>query len=293
MRAMRIHRYGDAAVIQSDDVPTPAPGPGEVLVHVAATSFNPSDIGVRRGLLRDVLPIDLPYTLGGDVSGTVAATGPDVTAPAVGDRVFGRVPAAAADYVVAPAGLLATAPESIPLAHAAAVPIAGLTAWQAVFEHARLTPGDRVLINGAGGGVGGFAVQLAKHAGAYVIATASARSAGAVREQGADEIIDYTADPVTCPPVDAILNLADLRPEQAADLRSLLRPDGVLVSITVPVGVHFVARNDPAQLTALAALIDAGVVRVDIAGARPLTDLPAVHRAAEAGHLRGKTILLP
>jgi NADPH:quinone reductase-like Zn-dependent oxidoreductase len=150
---------------------------------------------------------------------------------------------------------------------------------------------------GAGGGVGGFAVQLAKHAGAYVIATAAPRSAAAVRSQGADEIVDYTAGPVTCAPVDAVLNLADIRPGQAGDLLSLLRPDGLLVSVTVPVAapgaVHFVARNDPAQLTALAALIDAGVVRVDIAGARPLTDLPVVHREAEAGQLRGKTILLP
>ncbi|GGR12677.1 NADPH:quinone reductase [Actinoplanes ianthinogenes] len=280
---MRIHRYGDPSVIQDDDVPQPEPGPGEVLIRVAATSFNPSDIGVRRGLLQDVLPIELPFTLGGDVAGTVVATG---------ERVFGRVTGAAADYLVAPAATLAAAPATIPLAQAAAIPIAGLTAWQAVFEHAGLQPGQRVLINGAGGGVGGFAVQLAKHAGAYVIATASPRSADVVRNQGADEVVDYTRGPLPGG-ADAVLNLADVGPAQVAELRAGLRAGGVLVSVTVPVGVHFVARNDPGQLAELAALIDAGVIRVDVSGSRPLTELAAVHRDAEAGRLRGKTILIP
>ncbi|GAA4604095.1 NADP-dependent oxidoreductase [Actinoplanes octamycinicus] len=280
---MRIHRYGDPSVIQDDDVPEPEPGPGEVLIRVAGTSFNPSDLGVRRGLLSDVLPIELPCTLGGEVAGTVVGTG---------DRVIGRVTGAAADYVVAPAGSLVAAPATMPLAHTAAVPIAGLTAWQAVFEHAEVKPGQRVLINGAGGGVGGFAVQLAKHAGAYVIATASPRSAEAVRGQGADEVVDYRSTPLPGG-ADAVLNLVDIGPAQVAELLSKVRPGGVLVSVTVPVGVHFVARDDPGQLAELVALIDAGVVRVDIAGSRPLTELAAVHRDAEAGRLRGKTILTP
>jgi NADPH:quinone reductase-like Zn-dependent oxidoreductase len=277
---MRIHRYGGPDVIRDDDIPPPVPGPGEVSIKVAATSFNPSDLGVRRGLLRDILPIELPYTLGGDVSGTVD-----------GAPVIGRVVAASADYAVAPAGDLVAAPAGIPLAHAAAIPIAGLTAWQAVFDHADITPGQRVLINGAGGGVGGFAVQLAKHAGAYVTATASPRSAATVREQGADEVVDYTAGPLPSAGFDAVLNLVHLDAARAGALRALTRPGGVLVSITVPVGVHFITRNDPRQLAELVALIDAGAVRVDVAATRTLVELPAVHRDAEAGRLRGKTIL--
>jgi NADPH:quinone reductase-like Zn-dependent oxidoreductase len=297
MRAMRIHGYGDTSVIRDDDIPRPTPGPGEVLIKVAATSFNPSEIGLRRGLLHSLHPLDLPYTLGGDVAGTVVETG---------DRVIGRLDGgAAAEYVVAPVATLVPAPTSVPLEHAAAIPIAGVTAWQAVFEHAKLAPGQRVLINGAGGAVGGFAVQLAKHAGARVIATAAPRSTDAVRRQGADQIIDYTATPVTealDEPLDAVLNLAVIPARKVVDLVSLLRPGGVLVSATVPVrlpadspvtATHFVVRNDIDDLRALVGLVDAGTVRLDVTAVHPFTDLAAVHQAAEAGRTRGKVILTP
>ncbi|MEU4243414.1 NADP-dependent oxidoreductase [Actinoplanes sp. NPDC026619] len=289
---MRIHEYGDADVIRLDEVPLPAGG--EVLIKVAATSFNPSDIGIRRGFLR----VDLPYAFGIDLAGTVVATG---------DRVIGRVDTGgtAAEYVTAPAGTLVAAPTTVPLPDAAAIPIAGLTAWQAVFDHAQVEPGQRVLVNGAGGGVGGvggFAVQLAKHAGAYVIATASPRSAETVRSLGADEVIDYTAAPLTvAEPVAVLLHLVPGPAPVAA-----VRPGGVIVSVTGPVEAtgpadadlpvttsHFVARNDTTQLAALVGLIDAGVVRLDIAARRPLAELASVHRDAEAGRLRGKTIIVP
>ncbi|WP_345395083.1 alcohol dehydrogenase catalytic domain-containing protein [Nonomuraea salmonea] len=152
MRAARIHEYGDASVISLDEVPVPKPGPGEVLIRVAATSFNPSEVGLRMGLLREVFGGTLPHTLGWDVAGTVV-TGAGDFAP--GDRVIGLIDGAAAGYAVAKASLLTSAPERIPLADAAAVPVAGLTAWQAVFEHARIGRGSRVLINGAGGGAWG------------------------------------------------------------------------------------------------------------------------------------------
>jgi NADPH:quinone reductase-like Zn-dependent oxidoreductase len=304
---MRIHRYGDASVIRLDDIPRPVPGRGDVLIHVAATSFNPSDIGLRRGLLRSVFPLDLPYTLGGDVAGTIVEVGDNVRTLAVGDRVIGRLDTggAAAEYVTAAADTVVAAPTAVPLPHAAAIPIAGVTAWQAVFEHAGITPGQRVLVNGAGGGVGGFAVQLAKHAGAHVIATASPRSIDVVRRLGADEIVDYTATPLGDAldrPVDAILNFVVVSARHAVTLMSLLRPGGVVVSATValkaPAGfpvtaVHFVARNDTSHLAALVKLVDAGAVRVDVAASRPLADLASVHRDAESGRTRGKTILVP
>ncbi|GAB3825679.1 NADP-dependent oxidoreductase [Dactylosporangium cerinum] len=289
---MRIHRYGDAAEIRADDIPLPVPGPGEVLIRVAATSFNPSDVGLRRGLLREILPMELPLTLGGDVAGTVVE--PGGTGLAAGDRVIGRVHGATADYVTADAATLVAAPRTIPLAHAAAIPVAGLTAWQAVFEHADVRPGQRVLINGAGGGVGGFAVQLARHAGAHVIATASARSADLVRRQGADEVVDYTATTLQDAidePVDAILHLVPTSAATAGSLLPLLAKGGIFVSATVPIGVHFVARNDTRHLAALVDLVDAGTVRVDVAGSHPFTDLASVHREAEAGRTRGKIIL--
>jgi NADPH:quinone reductase-like Zn-dependent oxidoreductase/predicted GNAT family acetyltransferase len=304
---MRFHQYGDASVIREDAIPQPEPGPHEVLIEVAGTSFNPSDVALRRGLLRAILPVDLPYTLGADVAGTVRQVGAGVRTLAVGDRVIGRLDGggAAAEYVTAAADTVVIAPTTIPLPHAAALPVAGLTAWQAVFEHARITAGQRVFINGAGGGVGGLAVQLAKHAGARVVATASARSSAVVRQLGADEIVDYRTGSVADrlgDPVDAILNLVPIRESGAAALVSRVRAGGVVVSITEPVAVpgdstvtavRFVARNDTGHLAALAGLVDAGVVGVDIAGCRPLRDLAAVHREAEAGQTRGKIILVP
>ncbi|WP_336207816.1 NADP-dependent oxidoreductase [Nonomuraea sp. LPB2021202275-12-8] len=291
MKAARIHEYGDADVIRFEDIPRPSPGPGEVLIRMAATSFNPSEVGLRAGYLHDLLDVTLPATLGWDVAGTVVELGPDVTGLAVGDDVIGLVSGCAAEYVVAPAAELAPAPRSIPLAHAAAIPVAGLTAWQAVFDQARIGAGQRVLINGAGGGVGLFAVQLAKHAGATVIATASPRSTEAVRRLGADEIVDYTATPLPGG-MDVVLNLAAI-PEAAA---AALAPLGeVVVTIATPIEApnahHFVGTSDPAQLTAMAELIDKGELTVEIAETHHFTHMTEIHRRAEAGQTRGKIIL--
>ncbi|WP_433512384.1 NADP-dependent oxidoreductase [Nonomuraea sp. CA-143628] len=304
MTAARIHEYGDASVIRYDRIPRPSPGPGEVLVQVAATSFNPSEVGLRAGYLRDLLPVTLPYTLGLDLAGTVVEVGAGVLGPvptsttgagvrglAVGDRVIGLVEGAAAEYTVAAASSLVRAPERLPPADAAAIPVAGLTAWQAVHEHARVEPGQRVLINGAGGGVGLFAVQLAKLAGATVIATAAPRSAAAVRRYGADEVVDYTTTPLPGG-MDVVLNLAAIGPEQAATLATL---GEVIVTIATPIdaprATHFVARNDPAHLARLVALIDKGELVVEVAETYPLTGLDEVHRRAEAGQTRGKIII--
>ncbi|MEU4427352.1 alcohol dehydrogenase catalytic domain-containing protein, partial [Actinoplanes sp. NPDC024001] len=151
MRAMRMHAYGGPDVIRDDRTDLPAPGPGEVLLRVAATSFNPSEAGLRQGLLRAVVPVVLPYTMGLDVAGTVVAAGPAVRVPAVGDRVAGRLDGGAAvDYALAPADVLVRVPAGVALEDAAALPIAGLTAWQAVVEHAAVTAGQRVLVNGIG-----------------------------------------------------------------------------------------------------------------------------------------------
>ncbi|MBD0695115.1 NADPH:quinone reductase [Streptomyces sp. CBMA123] len=307
MKTARIHAFGDASVIRFDDVPRPRPGAGDVLVRVAATSFNPTEAALRAGLLQAFLPVELPYTLGWDVAGTIAGIGPGTEGFSVGDRVVGRLEGAgaAAEYVRAPGALLVPAPASVPLTHAAALPVAGLTAWQAVFEHGKVAAGQRVLVNGAGGGVGGFVTQLAKHAGAEVIATASARSDRAVRRHGADHVIDYTAGPVVTAldgPVDALLNLVALSSRDAAALASAVRPGGRIVSIATPVeppadagvrATHMVARNDAAHLAALVGLVDAGKVALDISASHPLADLANVHRLSEAGRIRGKVVIIP
>ncbi|MBP2326366.1 NADPH:quinone reductase-like Zn-dependent oxidoreductase [Kibdelosporangium banguiense] len=272
MKAARIHRHGDPSVIQIDDVPIPVPGPGEVLVKVAATSFNPTEIAVRRGILG---PMDLPYTLGWDVAGT-----------ANGEPVFGWLDGgAAADYVVAPRSRLVSPPSSIPLVTAAAIPLAGLTAWQAVIPN--VAKGQRVFINGAGGGIGGFAVQLAKYVGAHVIATASPRSHETIRRYGADEIVDYTTGARLDDPVDVMIHLVGTPPPW-------IPPVGTIISAAAPVAAppgvpssHMVTQYDTGQLTSLAQLIDAGELVVD-AVTHPLDDIAEVHRRGEAGDIRGK-----
>ncbi|MET9539439.1 NADP-dependent oxidoreductase [Streptomyces sp. NPDC006553] len=306
MKTARIQEFGDASVIRYDTVPRPRPAFGEVLVRVAATSFNPTEVALRAGMLQAFLPVDLPYTLGWDVAGTVAEIGAGVQGFAVGDRVVGRLDGGgAAQYVRAPVALLVAVPDTVPLALAAGLPVAGLTAWQAVFEHGKVAAGQRVLVNGAGGGVGGFVTQLAKHARAEVIATAAARSAAAVRRQGADQVIDYTAGPLHASldgPVDLLFNLVPLSPADAAALVPLVRPGGRIVSIATPVeppaaagvtAMHMVARNDVTHLEALMGLVEVGSVTVDISESRPLTDLADVHRLSEAGRIRGKVIIVP
>ncbi|MFE9743786.1 NADP-dependent oxidoreductase [Saccharothrix saharensis] len=268
MKSARIHAHGDPHVITVDDIPVPRPGPGEVLVTVAATSFNPTEVAVRRGLF----DVPLPHTLGWDVAGTVD-----------GDPVIGWIDGAAAEYAVTTPDRLVPAPRALPLPDAAALPLAGLSAWQMVFEHGHVRPGHRVLVNGAGGGIGGFAVQLAKHAGAHVTATASPRSADVVRTLGADHVVGYHPTGR----FDVVLNLV-------ADAE-VARLGEVVVSATMSDApdAHFVTRFDAGQLAELVALVDRGVVVVDISERHRLADLPGLHRRAEAGDLRGKVLVTP
>jgi NADPH:quinone reductase-like Zn-dependent oxidoreductase len=309
MKAIRFHAYGDPEVLRYEEVERPEPAAGEILVEVAASSFNPADAAIRAGYLQQVFPISLPHTPGIDVAGTVAALGPEVTGLAVGDRVIAFLPmllqGAAAEFVAGPAELFAPAPTSIPLAEAAALPVAAQTAWQALFEHAGLVAGQRVLVNGAGGGVGGAAVQLAKQAGAHVIATASPRSAEAVRAAGADQIIDYTATGVAeavAEPVDVVLNLVAADESGIAALTGLIRDGGVIVTTASPApgdpdrgvrGTGMQLRADAAQLASLAKSVDAGDLTVDVSASYPLTEIATVHALAAAGRIRGKVLLVP
>jgi NADPH:quinone reductase-like Zn-dependent oxidoreductase len=217
MKAVRFHEYGGPEVLRYEDVDRPRPAAAQVLIRVAATSFNPVDAAIRSGFLQQIIPVALPHTPGIDVAGTVAEVGEGVAGWSVGEAVVGFLPmtedGASAEFVPAPAEVLTAAPSGMPFG-AAALPSASLTAWQALFEQADLKTGQRVLVNGAGGGVGGYAVQLAKRAGATVIATASPRSKDTVEAFGADRIVDYTATGVTeaiSNPVDVVLNLVVAR----------------------------------------------------------------------------------
>jgi NADPH:quinone reductase-like Zn-dependent oxidoreductase len=309
MKAVRFHEFGTPEVLRYEDAAQPVAGEGQVLIRVAGSAFNPADNGIRGGNLP--FPVTLPHVPGYDVSGTIDAIGGGVTGFQVGDTVVGFIPMAedgsAAEYVVAPADVLAKAPSSIDLADAAALPSVALTAWQALFDEAGLKDGQRLLITGAGGAVGGYAVQLAKRAGAYVIATASPRSHGSVTAAGADEVIDHTASTVldsVTEPVDVLLNLAPISPDEFAALVALVRDGGVVTATTAwmptpsddkrgvrAAGIYL--RADVDELTQLVALVDSGELTVDVAQRVSLRDLPAIHAQSAAGELRGKVVAVP
>jgi NADPH:quinone reductase-like Zn-dependent oxidoreductase len=309
MKAVRYHSYGDSGVLVYEEAGRPVAGAGQVVVQVAGAAFNPVDVAIRAGFMRQVFPVTFPHIPNFDVAGVIAEVGEGVSGWSIGDAVVAflpmTAPGAAAEYVAVPAELLAAAPRTVELADAAALPSASLTASQALFEHAGVKPGTSVLINGAGGAVGGYAVQLATSADATVTATASARGAERVRSYGADLIIDYTATPllqaVAGQRFDAVLNLVRTSPEETAALADLAADGGAFVTTTGPApdpgrrvrAVQMSARSDAAQLGELVARVDAGDLRIDVAQRRPLADLAAVHDQAAAGELPGKTILIP
>lgn len=239
---------------------------------------------------------------GGDRRGsTVAGAAPRLGLPwggaaFAGDGRSGRV----VTHVVADA-----APKTVDLADAAALPVVGLTAWQALFHDAGLTSGQSVLIIGAGGAVGGYAIQLARQAGAEVTATASPRSADRVRRYGAARVIDYTETPVTEAAgrrFDVVLNLVPTTTEEIARIAGLVAADGILVSTTAPAvadaapGVRTAqtfVRSDAERLAALVARVDSGDLHIHVADRRPLAELPQVHALADRGDLYGKTVIVP
>ena len=242
MKAVRYHSYGDSGVLVYEEANRPSAGAGQVVVQVAGAAFNPVDVAIRAGFMQQVFPVALPHIPNFDVAGVIAEVGEGVSDWGIGDGVVAflpmTAPGAAAEYVAVPAELLAAAPRTVELADAAVLPSAGLTAWQALFEHAGLTAGQSVLVNGAGGAVGGYAIQLAKSAGATVVATASARSADRIRSYDADRIVDYTAIPllqaVAGQRFDVALNLVRTSPEETAQLADLVADGGAFVMTTGP-----------------------------------------------------------
>lgn len=309
MKAVRFTETGGPEVLRHVDVEAPTPAAGQVRLRVSASAYNAADGGMRGGFLP--IPIALPHIPGYDVSGTVDSVGPDVEGLAVGDAVVAFLPmetdGGAAEYVVAPAEAVVAAPTSIPLTDAAGLPSVALTAWQALVDEGGLEAGRRVLVVGAGGVVGRYAVQLAKRLGAHVVATASPRSAEAVRAAGADQVVDHTARGLLeslDEQVDVLLNLAPLDPDVFSSYVAAVRDGGVVVSTTafmatpgdesrgVRAATVFV-RPDRARLTELVSLVDGGELTVQVDRRVALADLPALHAEAEAGRIVGKVIVLP
>lgn len=311
MKAVRFHSYGDADVLVHEETDVPRAGAGQVVLRVAGAAVNPVDASLRAGYVREVFDLALPHVPCYDVAGVITEVGEGVSGWSEGDAVVAWLPiagpGAAAEYAVAPAEVLAAAPRRVELADAAALPSVALTAWQALFEHAGLSAGQSVLINGAGGAVGGYAVQFAAQAGAAVTATAGPDSAERVASYGAGRVIDYTAAPVAEAVAgerfDVVLNLVFLpQQEELAKLVDLVADGGVFAN-TVPPGVaetgrgvrnaQVFGRSDAARLAELVAKVDAGEVRVHVAQRRPLAELRHVHEDLAVFKPVGKTVLIP
>lgn len=313
MRAVVQHAFGGPDVLRVAEVPRPVPLPTEVLVRVHAAGINPADWKTRSGGGVSGVFGEPPFTLGWDVSGVVEETGFGVTTLRAGDEVYGmpwfpRVAGGYAEYVTAPARQFARKPAGISHEQAAAVPLAALTAWQALVDTADVRPGRRVLIHAAAGGVGHFAVQIAKHLGAHVTGTASGPRHDWLTALGADDVIDYTAVRFedAAKDIDVVLDLVgDEHDHTSTRSLDVLRPGGLIVAI--PSGVSpellqaaesrglrttpFLVEPDGPALTRIAALIDAGVVRVEVEEVFPLEQAAEAHARGESGRTRGKLVL--
>lgn len=312
MHAIAATSWGPPDVLEEVTVPRPAPGPTEILVAVHAAGVNPTDWKARAsggfGLW------GTPPILGYDVSGVVDAVGPGASLFAPGDEVFGmpRFPEQAgayAEYVAAPSRRFARKPDAIDHVQAAALPLVGLTAWQALAEVARVEPGQRVLVHAAAGGLGHVAVQIAKALGAQVTGTASAAKHELLRSLGADELIDYTEVDFAEAVRDLDVVLDPIGGDYA--LRSLptLRRGGRLISVTSPAepgpeavaqarerGIHTgftLVEPDRAGMLAIAELVEAGKLRAEVAEVLPLSDAARAHELGEEGHTTGKLVLRP
>ena len=308
MKAVRVHNYGGPEVLRFEDAPRPAPGSGELLIRVYAASVNPLDWKVRAGYMKDYIPLPLPFTPGWDVSGVVEAVGSGVTKFKKGDEVYARPDITAhgngayAEYVVAKETETALKPKSIDHVHATTIPVGAVTAWRALFDAAGLKEGQKVLIHGAAGGVGSFAVQLAKWKGAHVIGTASSRNQAFLKELGVDEPVDYEKSRFEDVVHDVDVVFDPIGGETQKRSWKALKKGGILVSIVAPPSeeeakkygarsAFLSAKGGSSLLAELATLVDSGKIKPIVEKVLPLSEARQAHELNETGHARGKIVL--
>ena len=301
MMAWRVHEFGPPETMQFERVPRPDPGPGEVLVKVRAAGVGPWDGWIRAG--RSALPQPLPLTLGSDLSGDIHAVGPDVSDLCVGDQVYGvtnpRFIGAYAEYALASAAMIARKPTSLTYIEAASVPVIAVTASQGLFDQAQLTAGQTVVIHGAAGNVGAYAVQLARRTGIRTVATAATDDVAFVRALGADTVIDFRTRRFEdeARDVDAVLDLVGGETQERSF--RVLRRGGTLISAVSPPdqdvaeshGVHatfFLVKVTRRYLTEIADLIDSGELRTGVGTVLPLADAREAHFILEGRRPRSK-----
>jgi NADPH:quinone reductase-like Zn-dependent oxidoreductase len=331
MRAMTIRQYGGPDVLHAEDIEKPTPRARDVLVRVCAAAVNPVDCKIRSGGQRNVIRYAFPWVLGLDVSGVVEAVGADVKRFNVGDEVWSspthRRPGSYAEYMCIDEREAARKPKNLSHEEAASMPLVGLTAYQCLVDKGRLKKGQTVLVHAGSGGVGAFAVQLAKHLGATVITTCSAKNADFVRDLGADRVVDYTkesfANAIDAGSVDLVLDSVG-EPAYEGNL-AVVRRGGRISNITIDLarhverfgtffslftlawtllalyvmpwvrkGIHLrhvIKRCDGAELEAITTLVEQGALRPTIDRVLPLEEVAEAHRLSETHHARGKIVL--
>jgi NADPH:quinone reductase-like Zn-dependent oxidoreductase len=305
MLAVRIHEFGGRDVLRVEQAPRPAPGTGEMLVRVHAAGVNPVDWKVRQAGGR-MLNAKLPFTLGYDVSGVVEEMGEGLSQFEVGDEVFAYLSLSRgggyAEYAIVKFDEAAKKPKNIAHVEAAGVPLAALTAWQALFDTADLKEGQTALVHAGAGGVGVFAVQLSKWKGARVIATASKHNHDFLKQLGVDEVIDYRSQNFADIVKDVDVVLDSVGGQTTSDSVKVLRRGGILVSIVGPpprkladdAGVRaatILVKPNAVQLGQIAKLIEEGKVKPIVGYVFPLKDVAKAHEQSETGHTRGKIVL--
>lgn len=303
MHAMRIHEFGGPDVLRDDTVELPRPAADEVLVRIHAASVNPIDYKIRSGERGDAEK--LPITLGRDLSGVIETLGVNVQNVNRGDAVFAMLGwdrGSYAEHAVLKAGEFAPKPTNLSHAEAASVPLAALTAWQGLVDHGALQKNQRVLIHGGAGGVGHFAIQIAKAHGAWVATTCSARDLDFVRKLGADQAIDYKAQEfdAVLKDIDLVYDLIGGKTQDAsfkvlrhggAIVSTLAEPDKAKLLAKGARGAHYMAKPDAKELAEIGRLIETGKIRPVIAATYPLAHAARAEAALEKEHVQGKIVL--
>lgn len=302
MKAVRIHRFGGTEVLQLDEIDTPVAADGKLLIRVKAAGVNPVDYKIRQGGFPNLTEANLPMILGRDVAGVLETAGGGFE---VGDEVYAHLDWADggyAEYVLCSPSGIAAKPSTVDMIAAAAVPLAATTAWQGLFDHGRLKAGERVLIHGGSGGVGAFAVQFARIAGAEVMATASAEEADRVAAYGAVRVIDYKTQKFEdeVHDVDLVFDLIG-KDTQDRSFQTLKRggrlisavqePDPAKAEATGVTAKRFMAKPDARRLAEIAELIDATQVQVSVVKVFSLGEASEAHRMLEKGRPHGKVVL--
>jgi NADPH:quinone reductase-like Zn-dependent oxidoreductase len=306
MKAVRIHSYGGPEVSVFEDAPRPEPAADEVLIRIHAAAVNPVDWMIRNGYGKEWWPHQMPLTLGCEYAGVVETVGAAVGGVKPGDEVFGYINlvknGAYAEYAVAKEAEVALKPKTLDFINAAALPVAALTSWQAIFDIAKLSAGQKVLIHAAAGGVGSVAVQLAKAKGAYVLGTASGRNAAFLRQIGVDEAIEYTTTRFeeAAHAVDVVFDTIGGETQERSF--AVLKPGGFLVTAVSPPSAELAKTHgvnagmvqvqpNAAQLAEIAALADAGKINPSVETVLPLAEFQHAHELSQSGRTRGKIVL--